>query len=119
MSSWKLDRAKMMASQVASKGYFAGEVTGFRFGRVDGKGFSNSVQHPPDPCKATQKPPSELVSSHEVQVLKSRVAEALHNISEKRNMLTVQDLKRLLFRCAATLIYGDKVRNTSLTSCRS
>ncbi|KAI0934808.1 hypothetical protein AcW1_006214 [Taiwanofungus camphoratus] len=92
MSSWKLDRAKMMASQVASKGYFAGEVTGFRFGRVD----------------ATQKPPSELVSSHEVQVLKSRVAEALHNISEKRNMLTVQDLKRLLFRCAATLIYGDK-----------
>lgn len=36
MSALKPDRSKMMASQLASKAYFAGEALGFRLGRLDG-----------------------------------------------------------------------------------
>lgn len=36
LSISKPDRAKTMASQLASKGYFAGEAVGFRFGRSSG-----------------------------------------------------------------------------------
>lgn len=37
MASFKPDRAKTMASQLASKGYYAGEASGFRFGRASGE----------------------------------------------------------------------------------
>jgi phosphatidylinositol 4-kinase len=36
LSGWKPDRAKMLASQLASKGYFAGEVAGIRLASQDG-----------------------------------------------------------------------------------
>ncbi len=37
MSTFKPDRAKIMAIQLTSKGYFAGEAVGFRFGRASGE----------------------------------------------------------------------------------
>lgn len=42
LSSSKPDRAKTMANQLTSKGYFAGEAVGFRFGRINSKGVSCS-----------------------------------------------------------------------------
>ncbi|GBE82149.1 Phosphatidylinositol 4-kinase stt4 [Sparassis crispa] len=94
LSAWKPDRAKVMASQVASKSYFKGEVTGFRFGTF----------------VASQKDDfsSEYVPAQEIEALKSRMTEAMQDIREKKKTLTVQDLKRLLFRCAAALIFADK-----------
>ncbi|KAH9952080.1 atypical/PIKK/PI4K protein kinase [Amylocystis lapponica] len=89
MSTWKPDRAKLMASQVASKAYCAGEVMGFQFGRL-----SSQV--------------SESVPLHNIELLKGRMIQALQDIREKRTTLTIPELKRLLFRAAATLIFVDK-----------
>ncbi|KZT09606.1 atypical/PIKK/PI4K protein kinase [Laetiporus sulphureus 93-53] len=94
-SNWKLDRAKTLASQLASKGFFAGEVTASRVG------WTNvSLQQ----AMATSEP----VPSHEIEKLKSKLMDAIQDIREKRHPMAVQDLKRLLFRSAATLIFGEK-----------
>lgn len=37
MSSFKPDRAKILASQLALKGYYTGEAVGFKFGRASGE----------------------------------------------------------------------------------
>ena len=37
MSIFKQDRAKTLASQLASKGYYSGEAVGFKFGRASGE----------------------------------------------------------------------------------
>jgi phosphatidylinositol 4-kinase len=37
LSSWKPDRAKILASQLASKGYFAGEAAGLRLASREGR----------------------------------------------------------------------------------
>jgi phosphatidylinositol 4-kinase len=39
------------------------------------------------------------------------MADTMNAIRGKTSPLTIQDLKRLLFRCAATLISLEKVRN--------
>lgn len=96
LSSRRLDRSKMLASQVASKGYFAGEVTGFRFGRSD---FSQ----PPNVLAMT-----DFVPGDELERLKQRVTNVIQEIREKKHTMPVKELKRLLFRCAATLIFVDK-----------
>lgn len=48
-------------------------------------------------------------SPQEVKLLKTRMASAIQEIAEKHSTLTFQDLKRLLFRCAAAIISLDKV----------
>ncbi|PCH37888.1 atypical/PIKK/PI4K protein kinase [Wolfiporia cocos MD-104 SS10] len=95
LSSWQPDRAKALASQMASKGYFAGEVTGFRYGRID----ASQRQHAST---------LNFVPTDEIERLKARVIDAIQDIREKRHPMSIQDLKRLLFRCASTLIYIDK-----------
>lgn len=50
----------------------------------------------------------------EMEDLKKRMAEALNAIREKRNAFSIQDLKRMLFRCASSLITVAKVRVTRL-----
>ncbi|KAI8989762.1 atypical/PIKK/PI4K protein kinase [Trametes punicea] len=91
LSITKLDRAKTMASQLASKGYFAGEAVGFRFGRASGlDGLGDPVQ---------------FVPKQEIDLLKNRLAGAIADIREKKSELTNQDVKRLLFRAASTLIF--------------
>jgi hypothetical protein len=77
------------------------------------------------PCLVTLRPTCNLLSSvHdvsknsekagmslppaarwvEIRVLKQRMISTLAEIRGKNSAMTVQDLKRLLFRCAATLI---------------
>lgn len=45
----------------------------------------------------------------EIQALKNKLENTQEDILSKNSTLTVQDLKRLLFRCAATLISLEKV----------
>ncbi|KAJ8463246.1 hypothetical protein ONZ51_g10373 [Trametes cubensis] len=91
LSISKPDRAKTMASQLASKGYFAGEAVGFRFGRSSGQdGLTD---------------PTHFVPKREIEMLKQRLAKAIADIREKKSDLKVADLKRLLFRAASTLIF--------------
>ncbi|KAJ7709476.1 hypothetical protein B0H17DRAFT_1155491 [Mycena rosella] len=91
LSKWKTDGAKSLASQVASKGYFAGEAAGIRLASRQG----------PDQL---EKLPPQAAPSAEIQALKGKMALTLEEIRSKVSSSTVQDLKRLLFRCAAMLI---------------
>jgi len=45
----------------------------------------------------------------EMSDLKTKMEAALASIREKRNTFSIQDLKRLLFRCASSLITVAKV----------
>ncbi|KAJ7085721.1 hypothetical protein B0H15DRAFT_846088 [Mycena belliarum] len=91
LSKWKTDGAKSLASQVASKGYFAGEAAGIRLASRQG----------PDQL---EKLPPQAAPSAEIQALQAKMARTLEEIRSKVSSSTVQDLKRLLFRCAAVLI---------------
>jgi phosphatidylinositol 4-kinase A len=48
-------------------------------------------------------------SPQEIRLLKARMAESICDIAEKHSKMTLHDLKRLLFRCAATIIALEKV----------
>ncbi|KAI0064541.1 hypothetical protein BV25DRAFT_1930940 [Artomyces pyxidatus] len=90
LSKHKPDRSKILTSQLASKGYFAGEIAGLRLAGRKGKQLEQA--------------PSEGDPVPEIAALRDKMSIALVEIREKRNSFTIQDLKRLLFRCAATLI---------------
>ncbi|KAE9409758.1 hypothetical protein BT96DRAFT_962286 [Gymnopus androsaceus JB14] len=95
LSNSKADKAKVLASQIASKGYFAGEAAGLRLA-------SRTASD-----KLEQLPPQNAPSG-ELMALKKKLANSMKEIRDKSSTLTVQDLKRLLFRCAATLISLNK-----------
>ncbi|KAG9226590.1 hypothetical protein CCMSSC00406_0006185 [Pleurotus cornucopiae] len=97
----KTDRSKALASQIASKGYFAGEAAGIRLASRKG-------------TDKLEKLPPQSAPSSEIQALKSKMANTLGEIRSKKSSLTVQDLKRLLFRCAATLISLQKCEHDLL-----
>jgi phosphatidylinositol 4-kinase len=61
-----------------------------------------------------EKLPPQAAPSSEIQALKAKMARTLLEIRNKVSSSTVQDLKRLLFRCAATLISLPKVHNSSV-----
>ncbi|KAF9265698.1 hypothetical protein L218DRAFT_986377 [Marasmius fiardii PR-910] len=91
LSPGKTDKAKVLASQIASKSYFSGEVAGLR---LASRAASDRIE---------QLPP-EHAPSAEIGALKDKFARSMKEIRSKSSSLTVQDMKRLLFRCAATLI---------------
>ncbi|EPS96826.1 hypothetical protein FOMPIDRAFT_1052946 [Fomitopsis schrenkii] len=95
MSDSRLDIAKLVASQIASKGYFAGEANGYRAGHMDGLEKHHITS-------------SESVADLEAEKLKLKIISAIDDIREKRHPMAIRDLKRLLFRCAATLNYSGK-----------
>ncbi|KAJ6490589.1 hypothetical protein C8R47DRAFT_1122870 [Mycena vitilis] len=95
LSKWKTDGAKSLASQIASKGYFSGEAAGIRLAGRQG------------PDQLEKLPPQDAPSS-EIHALKAKMARTLLEIRNKVSGSTVQDLKRLLFRCGATLISMSK-----------
>lgn len=90
LSKHKPDRAKILTSQIASKAYFTGEIAGLRLAGRGGKNL--------------QKPPDEQDPVPEISALREKMHSALSAVREKRNSFTIQDLKRLLFRCASALI---------------
>ncbi|KAJ3734042.1 hypothetical protein DFJ43DRAFT_1065841 [Lentinula guzmanii] len=96
LSNWSLDKAKVLTSQIASKGYFAGEAAGLR---LASRAASDRLE---------QLPPQNAPSG-ELTALKKKLSNTLKEIRSKTSTLTVQDLKRLLFRCAATVISLNKI----------
>ena len=61
--------------------------------------------------KNLQKPPDENDPVPETAALREKMHSALAAVRDKRNSFTIQDLKRLLFRCASALIAMTKVRS--------
>jgi phosphatidylinositol 4-kinase len=59
--------------------------------------------------KNLQKPPDEKDPVPEIAALREKMHSALAAVRDKRNSFTIQDLKRLLFRCASSLIAVTKV----------
>ncbi|CAK5277296.1 unnamed protein product [Mycena citricolor] len=91
MSKWRTDGAKSLVGQVASKSYFAGEAAGIRLASRQGS-------------DKLEKLPPQAAPTSEIDALKAKMTRTLEEIRMKVSGSTVQDLKRLLFRCAATLI---------------
>ncbi|KZV73387.1 atypical/PIKK/PI4K protein kinase [Peniophora sp. CONT] len=90
LSKQRPDRAKLFTSQLASKAYSVGEMSGLRLADRGAEDMEKSID--------------DRVPVAEMEDLKKRMAEALHAIREKRNAFSIQDLKRMLFRCASSLI---------------
>lgn len=105
------DRAKVAAAQLTSKAYFSGEASGFHIARMMGKRNPYVYSPVPELTLVVLDPKTDdtQTSPQEVRLLKSRMAESIREITEKRSTLTIRDLKRLLFRCAAAIISLDKV----------
>ncbi|KAF9227759.1 hypothetical protein BS17DRAFT_726240 [Gyrodon lividus] len=95
LSNWESDRARVLASQLASKSYFAGEAAGLRLASHKAQDILDKV-------------PPQNAPFADILALKEKMADTMHAIRDKTSPLTVQDLKRLLFRCAATLISLEK-----------
>lgn len=60
--------------------------------------------------KNLQKATDEQDPVPEISALREKMHSALAAVREKRNSFTIQDLKRLMFRCASSLISVTKVR---------
>ncbi|CAE6500527.1 unnamed protein product [Rhizoctonia solani] len=88
---YTLDRARAMATQIASKSHFGGEAGGVRLAN---RGGIEEIELPP-PTKAP---------FGEIKALKAKLAVSVAEIRDKTSKLAVQDLRRLLFRCAAVLM---------------
>ncbi len=121
MSTFKPDRAKTMAGQLASKGYFAGEATGFRFGRASGQYLRGECYNSDTLTRCISgldglEDPLKFVPEREITLLKKRIADAIVAIRDKQSNLTIADLKRLLFRAASTLIFIEQVSEDASTS---
>ncbi|KAJ3555853.1 hypothetical protein NM688_g2347 [Phlebia brevispora] len=87
----KRDRAKVTIGQLASKAFFSGEASGFHIART-----------------LDSKRDDVPTSPQELKLLKDRMVEAIQAIILKQSTLTMRDLRRLLFRCAATIINLEK-----------
>ncbi|CAL1705565.1 unnamed protein product [Somion occarium] len=94
MLSTKMDRTKLFVSQLASKGYFVGEAAGYNLAPAGTHELGAGAPEPTSP--------------HEVNIIKTRMSEHIRDIRRKRSSLTIQNLRRLLFRAAAILISSQK-----------
>ncbi|THU88594.1 hypothetical protein K435DRAFT_821590 [Dendrothele bispora CBS 962.96] len=80
-----------VSRQLSDKSYFAGEAAGLRLASRQGKDKLEII-------------PPQNAPSQEISALKKKMSSSMDEIRGKSSHLTVQNLKRLLFRCAATLI---------------
>jgi len=116
LSRWDIDAAKTLSSQIAIKGYFAGEAAGIRLANRESWSYnllsSSMIIKPRDDIgidKLATLPP-ENAPPTEIDALKAKLSHTLQEIRGKNSRLTVHDLRRLLFRCAATIIAMENVR---------
>ncbi|KAF9446332.1 hypothetical protein P691DRAFT_708828 [Macrolepiota fuliginosa MF-IS2] len=94
LSHWNMDQAKILTSQIAIRSYYSGEAAGFRF---SGKEYCNTVQG----AAPRDTPESEICA------LREKLQSTMADIRSKHSSLTVQELRRILYRCAAVLISLD------------
>ncbi|KXN92250.1 Phosphatidylinositol 4-kinase stt4 [Leucoagaricus sp. SymC.cos] len=92
LSRWNMDQAKTLTSQIAIKSYYLGEAAGFRF---VGKEYCKSV-------RGADTPQSEICA------LREKLQSTMADIRSKNSSLTIQELRRLLYRCAAVLVSLDR-----------
>ncbi|KAG8969691.1 phosphatidylinositol-4- kinase [Tulasnella sp. 419] len=90
-SVWKPDHSKMFTSQLSARNHYAGEAGGVRLAN---RGGGNELQ----------KLPPTHAPSMELRALRDKLAAAVKEIQDQTSTLSIHDLKRLLFRCAAVLI---------------
>ncbi|KZT60454.1 hypothetical protein CALCODRAFT_119134 [Calocera cornea HHB12733] len=93
-SNWKPDRAKVFTSHFAAKEHYAGEGAGLR---LYGQGGLQSLQ----------KSTPHAASVKEILAMKEQMSKAIEDIGNRTSNFTVQDLRRLLFRCTSVLISVD------------
>ncbi|KZO97923.1 atypical/PIKK/PI4K protein kinase [Calocera viscosa TUFC12733] len=93
-SNWKPDRAKVFTSHFAAKEHYAGEGAGLR---LYGQGGLQSLQ----------KSTPHAASVEEIQAMKQQMSKSIQDIGNRTSSFTVQDLRRLLFRCTSVLIAVD------------
>ncbi|GJJ07619.1 hypothetical protein Clacol_001823 [Clathrus columnatus] len=99
--TWKPDRAKALTSQIACKEHFAGEPDGIRV--MKGLGMLCVCCEFNTPNQSIDEHSSEALASVR-EILKATMVENIRTIQNKTATLTIQGLKRLLFRCASILI---------------
>jgi phosphatidylinositol 4-kinase A len=110
--SWKPDRSKALTSQIASKEHYAGEPDGFRLLAAGMLSSLFCLGPSSSGCSASnniEKVPLNPIPPVIRDALKTKMAESVRDIQNKTSGLTVQDLKRLLFRCTTTLIATPEV----------
>ncbi|KAG8878350.1 phosphatidylinositol-4- kinase [Tulasnella sp. 331] len=88
--AWRPDHSKLFSEQLATKSHFEGEAGGIRLAN---RSVGDDLQRLPP----THAPLLEL------KALRHKLANALTEIHDKTSNLSIHDLKRLLFRCAAAL----------------
>ncbi|EJU05379.1 atypical/PIKK/PI4K protein kinase [Dacryopinax primogenitus] len=93
-SNWKPDRAKVFTSHFAAKEHYAGEGAGLR---LYGQGGLQRLQ----------KSVPAAASTEEIRAMKQQMSRAIQEIGDRTSNFTVQDMRRLLFRCTSVLIAVD------------
>ncbi|KAG6828586.1 hypothetical protein H0H92_007376 [Tricholoma furcatifolium] len=111
LSKWKTDGAKSLANEIAIKSYFAGEAAGVRLACHEGLSLRRKAKFTLNaslvPDKLDKMPPHAAPTA-EINALKKKMSRTSEDVLNKTSSLTVQDLKRLLFRCAAVLLSLEK-----------
>lgn len=85
------DRARALSIQIISKAHFGGEAGGVRLASRGG-------------IEEIQLAPPITAPFVEIKALKAKLAISVAEIRDRVSKLTVPDLRRLLFRCAAVLM---------------
>jgi phosphatidylinositol 4-kinase len=118
ISQTPVDMAKSLASQIAIKGYYAGEAAGIRLSNC--RHLSDLRSHASADSGLAEdgltNPPPEDAPATELQKLEEEMAKNEQDIRMKKSALTIHDLRRLLYRCAAALISLKDVRLVLLAS---
>ncbi|KAF8643783.1 hypothetical protein AX16_008802 [Volvariella volvacea WC 439] len=91
MSKVTWDGSRGLSSQLASKGYYAGEAAGIQLAM--GQGTDKVERLPP-----------MVEPSTELRALKTKLDQYIDEVHNKQSTHTVHEMKRLLFRCAAAFI---------------
>lgn len=107
-----------MSSQMISKSYFGGEAGGVRLANRGGKciyktQYISRVMSRLIGIEEIELPPPTKAPFVEIKALKAKLAVSVAEIRARTSKLTVQDLRRLLFRCAAVLMALPEVRHTA------
>lgn len=102
-----MDQAKILTSQIAIRSYYSGEAAGFRFVGKECR-FSHlqfyvqALIRAPDSRTVHGVAPHDT-SSSEISELRRKLGSAMADIRSKNSSMTIQELRRILYRCAAVL----------------
>jgi phosphatidylinositol 4-kinase A len=112
LSTWPLDGAKTLAGQIGVKSFYAGEAAGIRLSTCWYYSPWMKILILTDTAmEPLANPPPQNPPPSTMDVLRRDMYRASEEIKSKKSVLTVHDLRRLLYRCAAVLISQKEVRH--------